>query len=126
MKKILIIEDDDLLRNLLTRFLSKHGYQTESAEDGEKGLLCLKETVFDLIITDIIMPGKEGIETIQEIRSILKDLPIIAISGGGRMSADSYLPLAEMLGANCTLAKPFRNEELLNKVRELLGEGGED
>ncbi len=122
MKKILIIEDDDILRAMLTRFLRKSGYSVDSTEDGAAGLNMVGSNSYDLIVTDIIMPGKEGIETIQEIRRGGCNMPVIAISGGGRMGPDSYLPLAKMLGADATLGKPFKNDEFLKCVKNLLGE----
>ena len=76
--------------------------------------------IFDLVITDLIMPEKEGLETIADIRRACSDMPIIAISGGGRLGPNDYLETARFIGADATLAKPFARTELINTVDALL------
>ena len=120
MAKILIIEDDDIMRDFLSDLLKREGYLTEAVSDGAKGLSSFKKEYFDLIITDIIMPEKEGIETIVDIRKLDQKIPIIAISGGGRLSPKRYLPLAAKLGADYTFMKPFDNHAFLAAVRDCL------
>ncbi len=80
----------------------------------------MRSDSFDLVITDLIMPEKEGLETIADIRKLCGDLPIIAISGGGRVGPTNYLETARFIGANTTLAKPFGRRELIKTVSELL------
>jgi len=123
MKRILVIDDDELLLDTVREMLEGAGHVISVACDGNEGLALLSTGTFDLVITDIIMPNKEGIETIHDITERQPDLPIIAISGGSRMGRlDSYLPTAHALGAVRTLAKPFRLETLLEAVTETLAE----
>ncbi len=121
MNTILVMDDDEQVRNMLCETLKREGYQVLDAADGEEGMKLFRKKGADLIITDLIMPNKEGLETIIELRKEFRDVKIIAISGGGRVEPDEYLSLAESLGAHVTLAKPFEREELLGAVRKLLG-----
>ncbi len=98
------------------------GHEVVNASNGKEGIKLFRENGADLIITDIVMPEKEGLETIMELRKGYPDVKIIAISGGGRVDPESYLTMAEKMGASRTLTKPFEREELLEAVRELLGE----
>ena len=92
------------------------------APNGKVGMELCQEEPFDLVITDIVMPEKDGIETIGEIRRYFPETKIIAISGGGqRLEADDVLHTAGILGVQCTLSKPFEIEEFLNTVRDVLG-----
>ena len=120
MKKILIIEDESSFRNVLEQMLTKAGYEIRSAEDGNCALAICDSFIPDLVLTDIIMPDKEGLETIQELLIKVPDIKIIAMSGGGRFGPDSYLPLAKKLGAKRTLQKPFMRDELLTTIKEVL------
>lgn len=120
MASILIIDDEEQMRTALCSLLEGSGYEVISASDGKEGLKLYHEKPTDLIITDLIMPEKEGIETIMELKRISPDVKIIAISGGGHNDPEDYLPLAKQLGAQRTIAKPFGGEELLKAVRELL------
>lgn len=122
MTKILVIEDDDSFRNVLVQMLEKAGYEVCQAENGNKALSICEDFQPDLVLSDIIMPDKEGLETIQELVLTKKDIKIIAMSGGGRFGPDSYLPLAKRLGARRTLQKPFMRDELLNTIKEVLEE----
>ena len=121
MASILIIDDEEQIRTSLYSLLEDSGYEVTSASDGGEGLKLYHEKPTDLIITDLIMPGKEGIETIMELKRISPEVKIIAISGGGRNDPENYLHLAKQLGAQRTIAKPFGGEELLKTVRELVG-----
>jgi len=120
---ILIIDDDELFRSMLIDLLKIEGYEILSAADGVAGLKMFRESIPDLVITDIVMPDKEGIQTIRELLQENPETKIIAISGGGRraMSPD-YLTLAKEFGAKRTFAKPFERSEFIEAVRELLGE----
>ncbi|MGH6979569.1 MAG: response regulator [Stellaceae bacterium] len=120
MTTILLIDDDPLVAFTVERMLEGGGFSVIRASDGEKGLRILKEQKVDLIITDIIMPVKEGIETIREIREHDATLPVIAVSGGGHGSGGNYLRMAQALGATEILTKPFDQDDLLGAVRRCL------
>jgi len=120
MKRILVIEDDIHVKVMIQKTLERAGYEVIAASDGEEGLKLLRESPADLIITDLIMPRKEGLETIMELRRDNPDVKIIAISGGGRFEPESYLETAKQMGAARTFAKPFENKELVAAVQELL------
>jgi len=120
MARILIIDDEDELRSMLRRMLEQAGHEVTEAVNGAEGIELYERDRPDLIITDIIMPEKEGVETIIALRRADPDLPIIAISGGGRLEATDFLPMARKLGARRTLSKPFRRDQLLEAVDECL------
>lgn len=120
MARILVIDDDDRVLAVLHQTLEREGYDVVRASDGKEGVKLYREQPTDLIITDIVMPEKEGIETIMELKQDFPEARIIAISGGGRISAEEYLLLAEKLGAARTLPKPIERQDLLRTVRELL------
>ena len=123
MARILLIDDDDQFRTLLRKMLEKAGYDDiEEANDGRIGVKLFRQRPFDLVITDIIMPDKEGIETIIELTDDYPQIKIIAMSGGGRIGPQDYLETAKRLGASRTLAKPFNYSELIDTVHELLSE----
>jgi len=119
---ILIIEDDDALREIIRKILVMAGHTVVQAEEGEEGLRIFREGSVDLVVTDIIMPGKEGIETILELREASPDLPILAVSGGTSVDRDGPLIDAEAFGASACLAKPFGVSEFRNAVERLLEE----
>jgi CheY-like chemotaxis protein len=120
MAHILIIDDDDQFRTMLRHLLERNGYEVTEASGGKEGIKLYRESPADLIITDLIMPDKDGIETIQELKKDFPDIKIIAISGGGRLGPQDYLNLAKMLGARLTLTKPIELPELLKAIEELL------
>lgn len=120
MPRILIIEDEVQVRKLTRQMLEMEGFEVLEAGDGDSGLKTFTENEIDLIITDIIMPGKEGIETILELRRENPGVKIIAMSGGGRMGPDGYLELARKFGANQTFRKPFDRLELVQAVKDLI------
>lgn len=121
-RQILIIEDDFAVRELILQTLSKAGYEVIAAEDGVEGLNLFREKNPDLVITDIVMPQKEGLQTIIEMRQESPGVKVIAMSGGGRYSNADYLKLARKFGARKTVAKPFMRDEMLAAVREVLAE----
>jgi DNA-binding NtrC family response regulator len=121
MIKILVIEDDNAFRTVLVTMLERAGYEVLQAENGNEALRHCQNSNPDLVLTDIIMPDKEGLETIQELLNLRPNMKIIAMSGGGRFGPNSYLPLAEKLGAKKTLQKPFMRDELLSSIIEVLG-----
>lgn len=124
MNRILIIDDDKDMRTIINEILSLQGYVTSLASDGSEGVCLFKAGSFDLVITDIIMPGQEGIETIIEIKNFKSKIKIIAISGGGRINAEDHLSVASRVGADATLTKPFRSHELIEIVEKLIGSPG--
>ncbi len=109
------------IREMLRNMLEFNGYEVDDAPDGKAAIRLYRREPADLIITDIIMPDKEGLETIFELRRDFPDLKIIAISGGGYVEADDYLHLAKSFGAKRTFTKPFKLKEMLKAVEELLG-----
>ena len=120
MAHILIMEDDDQFRRVLRVMLETSGYQVTDAADGEAGLSLYRKAPTDLIIVDIFMPWKEGLETIIELKEDFPDVKIIAISGGGRGGHLKYLDRARFFGAQKSLDKPFKKKEMLEAVGELL------
>lgn len=120
--RILVIDDDEQVRILLKRIMEWAGYEVVEAENGRQGVRCQRSQSVDLVITDLIMPEQEGLETIRELRKDFPDLKIIAISGGGRIDPETYLAAAGELGANRIFSKPFDIQVMLNTVRELLAD----
>ncbi len=121
MARILVIDDQDIVRETICRILRTRGHDVAEAADGRKGLALFGKNPADVVITDIIMPEMEGIQAIREFRKIAPQVKIIAISGGGRAGSTDYLTLAQQLGADATLSKPFRNQELFETVDRLCG-----
>ena len=117
---IVIVEDDVALCETMKLRLEHAGYQTRTASDGKAGIELITNNKPDLVITDIIMPEIEGLEFIRMIREVYADLPIIAVSGGGRMNPDGYLKAALGFGATKLLPKPFTNDELIEAVQSSL------
>ncbi len=120
MAHILIIDDELQIRLMLRKLFESEGYTVTEASDGIGGIKRYHENPADLIITDLIMPEKEGIETIRELKKKYPDVKIIAMSGGGKGNPDGYLNLAKKLGAIQTFEKPIRKEELLKAVNNLI------
>ena len=118
--RILVIDDDELVRDTLRAVLESSGYEVLLAADGDDGLRVFAAESAAMIITDIVMPNREGIETIGELRRMAPDAKIVAISGGGQKGSSDYLRAAQLLGANRTLRKPFTPDELLAVADELL------
>jgi DNA-binding response OmpR family regulator len=118
MAGILVIDDDAQLRRLLGRVLKGAGYTVHEAKSGREGIDLFGRTHPALVITDLVMPDKEGIETIRELRQTAPTVPILAISGSDNHPI--YLHAATRLGATEALDKPFGNEELLAIVTRLL------
>ncbi|MFH2063727.1 MAG: response regulator [Pseudomonadota bacterium] len=117
---ILLIEDDPQLRKLFQKKLAGRGYEIMEASNGKEGLSRFQEKPMDLVITDIVMPEKEGLETISELRKMSSDIKIIAISGGGRIGPESYLNTARHLGANRIFPKPIDWPEMVKAIESLL------
>jgi len=118
--RILIMDDEEEIRSIIRRALTMAGHEIIEAEDGAVGLRLFQASSFDMVITDLLMPEKEGIETILELREEHPDLRILVVSGG--MAGDREGPLADAvsLGADAAVAKPFTVAELLEAVDGLL------
>jgi len=121
MQRILIIDDDHHILLMIKKMLERAGFEVDLASNGDEGLELFNKLSFDLVITDIIMPEKEGLETIREMKRLRSDLKIIAMSGGGKVSSDNYLNTAKIFGATKILTKPFTQKQMVSAVQELLG-----
>ncbi len=120
MYTILIIDDEPMILEGLQQALELEGHKTYSAANGEDAVSLIEAGLRpDLVITDIIMPEKDGIEVIWSIQEKIPDTKIIAISGGGRISATDHLKIAEKLGANSVLTKPFSTEDLVAEIEKV-------
>ena len=120
MTRVLVIDDEALVRKTVRKTLDKAGYQVLEASDGESGLALHQDSPVDIIITDILMPGMDGLQILRAIRSEDQHTKVIAISGGGRVNGDSYLHWASKFSANVILEKPFGSLELLAAVKHAL------
>lgn len=114
MRRILVVDDEPEVREIVLTILRLAGYHAAGAEDGVDALRVLAREPFDGVITDLLMPDKDGVETIRDIRKLYPALKIIAMSGGGHVAKESYLKMAQIFGADAVLAKPFTREELLH------------
>ena len=122
MAKILVLDDEPSILLMIKKMLEREGHEVDLALNGREGMELFEKNQPDLLITDIIMPEKEGLETIFELRKKHPKLKIIAISGGGRIGPDGYLPGAKLLGADLTFPKPLVQKEFLEGVSSLLNE----
>src|SRR5687767_7768938 len=120
MARILIIEDNKHTRKLVRTALEASKYEVDEAADGAAGIYAYLRYGPDLVLCDLVMPGREGLETIRELRQHDPEARIVAMSGGSADGSLSWLPLAAKLGACDTIAKPFTGEEILVYVDELL------
>lgn len=121
MTRILLVDDDESFRPMIADALERFGFDVVSAVNGREALTAFLQRRPDLVLTDLIMPEQEGLETICELRRLAPHLPIIAMSGGGRTKPHGYLQVASQLGANQVLAKPFSFQELLDAIEATLG-----
>jgi len=120
---ILIIDDDSEFREMLKTMMEMEGFNVATAEDGKIGVDLYRLKPTDLIVTDIVMPNQEGVETIYFLQKEFPDVKIIAVSGGGRGKASDYLDSIKRLDSvKGTFQKPFNMDEFVNKVREVIGE----
>lgn len=121
MTQILVIEDDDQFREMLAQMLDQAGYQVEMAANGALGIEQLRSSTPDLVITDILMPEKDGIDAIIEMKRERDGVKIIAISGGRRTITPQFnLDSAALIGVSQTLAKPFTRQQLLQAIEDTL------
>ncbi len=117
---ILVVDDDPWVRKVYSEILQAEGHEVISAEDGQQGLSMYRHSDFDLVITDMIMPVKDGLKMIMEMRAEYPDAKIIAVSGGGTIAAERYLNLADTIGTQKNLTKPVPRDNLLDAVNEVL------
>jgi DNA-binding response OmpR family regulator len=123
MPRILVIDDDDVFAKLITVFLRQRGHEVVTAMDGQEGVDHFKKNTFDAVVCDIVMPNREGIETIRELRNLNASIAIVAISGGlSRVKSANVdiLDIAEMMGADVSLKKPFALSELAASIDRAL------
>lgn len=120
MPYIIVIDDEEGVRKALQCVLEKEGFQVKEASNGLEGMTLQRERPADLVITDLIMPHQEGLETIKMLREEFSQTKIIAISGGGWLDADSYLATAKKIGADLVLSKPIDRKSLVEAVSSLL------
>ncbi|MDH5785990.1 MAG: response regulator [Chromatiales bacterium] len=121
MTQIMVVDDEAPVRNLLSDVLEKEGYEVFTAETGAEASEIFNSHNIDLIITDLVMPVKGGIDLIMEVKKKDKDTKIIAISGGGGITGRfDYLPIAKLVGATEIIAKPFRVAEIRSQVAKIL------
>lgn len=126
MTKVLVIDDEPALRRTLCNSLQEAGYVVSEAGDGREGLRRFSADPPDVVLTDVIMPTMEGIETIREMRKADSRVQIIAMSGGGRLDARDVLGIAEKFGSTATLQKPFRMSEMLSLIRNISANANSD
>ena len=120
---VLLLEDNEPYRTLIVEVLTLAGFEVCAAPDGRRVSQILHERRIDLVVTDLVMPERDGIETLTELRYSHPQLPVIAISGDVPMNRDLYLTIAEKLGASRVIAKPFKMEQLVAAAREAIVAG---
>ena len=120
MARILVIDDEMSIRSLLRKVLERAGHQVAEAVDGEEGLALYRQAPTDLVITDVFMPRKDGVETIADLRRDDPEVKIIAMTAHGERESYNFLRVAEALGAAHTLEKPFAIDDVLTAVKTLL------
>ncbi|HTQ34931.1 MAG TPA: response regulator [Stellaceae bacterium] len=120
MNTVLVIDDDPVFCRVVQGILESAGYEVALAADAQTGISRFGELTPDLVIVDILMPGKEGIATILELRETSPEARILAVTGGGNFAAADVLHIAELLGADNSLIKPFEPAALLATVGRCL------
>ena len=117
---VLIIEDDPIMLRNLAQWFQQAGCKVTVARDGVEGLEQFSKLRPDAVVTDILMPNREGVETLMAIKNLDPDVKILAISGGGRLGSTDLLRTARGLGADAVMAKPFRSTDVVAAVSRLL------
>ena len=121
MRKVLVVEDDSIMRDTIRDILQFEGLEVEAVNGGVEAINRLASTSYNLVITDIIMPNRDGYEVIHAALTACPSTKILAISGGGSVSSEAYLAMAKDVGAHSILSKPFDIDELLMIVRNAYG-----
>ena len=127
VRNILVVDDELEVREVIRAILQHAGYHVTCAEHGGEALKAMAVKSFDVVLTDLLMPDKDGVETIRDIRKTQPGLKIIAMSGGGHVAKENYLKMAQVFGAHALLPKPFSREDLLKAIEIVLavpGPGG--
>ncbi|MCP3898161.1 MAG: response regulator [Desulfobacteraceae bacterium] len=119
MAHVLIIDDEEKILKMLSLALEREGHKVTTASDGKVGIKLYRETLADVVITDIVMPEMEGLEVIRILRQEFKDIKIIALSGGGFVEPKEYLNLAKNFGAQYTFTKPAELTEIISAIETL-------
>lgn len=119
-KKVLVVDDDRYICYLFRDVLTENDYEVKCAEDGGEAIRIYREFLPQLVILDVIMPGKEGVETITELKKLNPDIKVIAVSGGHRANAKKYLEMMKNFGANRVFEKPVPLDQLVDAVDDLL------
>jgi|LGVF01.2.fsa_nt_gb CheY-like chemotaxis protein len=117
--KILVVDDNKKFLAMLNEFLSDNGFDVEISDNGHEALKKFTDFIPDIVVTDIVMPDIDGIELLLQLRKTNPDVKVIVMSGGNRGHADAYLHMADKLGANSVLSKPFELEELMQTIKKL-------
>lgn len=120
MTTILIADDDDNVRYALSKLLRKAGYDVLEARNGKEASKLLRKAMPDVLVTDIVMPEQDGMGLLNTARELNPAMPVLVMSGGGNIVGLDYLSLAQTMGANATLCKPFDNDEVLSVVANLV------
>jgi len=119
-KRVLVVDDHRDIRDFMQIALEAAGYSVHTATEGEQALAMQRELPFDLLVTDLFMPGREGMSTIEGFKAEFPGTRIIAMSAGGNTSKRDYLPAAALVGADATLRKPFTADQLIEVVRTVM------
>ncbi len=117
--KILIVDDNKKFLNMLSEFLTENNIVVEVSDNGGEALKKFTDFIPDIVVTDIVMPDIDGIELLLQLRKTNPDVKVIVMSGGNRGHADAYLHMADKLGANAVLSKPFELEELMQAIKKV-------
>ncbi|MBZ5499833.1 MAG: response regulator [Acidobacteriia bacterium] len=120
MARILVIDDDEGITEMLRMVLERNGYEVITAANGRAGVRLYCNAPADLVISDILMPEMDGLEALKELRQRFPDLKLIAVSGGGARLKMDVLKVAKLLGAAATFEKPYNMEDFLGTIRQLL------
>lgn len=119
--RLLIIDDDVIMREIIKDLLVDYPIYVDDAPNGVEGIKKIRENDYDVVLVDIIMPEKGGLELIVEIKAEQQNLKIIATTGGGACTVDEYLEKAKELGADAVIAKPFSEIKLVEIINDLTG-----
>lgn len=125
-QRILVIDDEPTALDVISKILQHAGYEVVLAKNGQEGIELFREQPCDLVVTDMVMPVKDGLQTILDLRVEAPELPVVAISGGGNISKERYLAVAGYLDRVITVGKPFTVEVLTGAVRQLLNDKDTD
>lgn len=117
--RVLVVDDDEAVRSSIRLTLETLGYEVDEASDGEEGVSLQKSSPFDIAIIDMMMPNKDGLEMIRELKSMFPDLGILAMSGASIFAKINYLEAAKAFGASVTLKKPFEGDDLIAALNEI-------